>query len=157
MRFLSRPRGIIGLTFGDDAIAAAARLSLRQEWLPWEGNEGFETCSDIASPVQAFGGQANVRLVRKDGKLVAVELTIPGCSEQWERLRKAVAEEFHLRDSAAPDLYEVWTGGEFVHLARDERYDACVLTVGDKQFGNAYRSYELHLGLGALGNSMRPH
>lgn len=157
MRFFRKPRGILGLHFGDDAGDSAARLNLHcTEWRPWEGAGAFEACSDMASPVEAFGFPAEVRLLRKDRILEAIELTFRNCAANWDRLRDAVLSEFHL---SAPDdtgIYQVWSSGEIVHLERDRRDDTCTLTIGRGEFGRAYREYQLRRGLGALGRSMRP-
>lgn len=152
------PQGAIGLKFGEDAGAAAARLSLRcEQWQPWEGGEGFEFCSDVTAPVQAFGSPSSVRLIRKGTELEAIELTFRNCAAQWSRLCNAVSEEFRLRPSTDADIYEIWSSGEVVHLAHDQRDDTCSLTVGSRRFGKVYRSYQLRQGLGSLGSSMRPH
>ena len=157
MRFFTKPRGILGLRFGADAAEAAARTNLRcEEWRPWEGGEGFDTCSDIASPVEAFGAQATIRLIRKNGKLEAVELTFRNCAEAWDRLSVAVASELHLNPADDTGIYQVWRSGEVVHLAPDRRDNTCTLTVGGAEFGTAFQSYQLRLGLAGLGSSMRP-
>ena len=153
---MSKPRGFLGLKFGDDASKVARQFSLTcSSWLPWEGGEEFEWCADISSPVQAFGVQANLRLISRQGKIQAIELTFPNCISPQD-LQYAVSKEFHLKNSAEADLYVVWSTGEVIHLVADPRDKSCVLTIGNDLFGKAYQNYLLTGGLGMLGNSMRP-
>src|SRR2546427_9758822 len=117
MSLSSKPRGMLGLRLGQDAADAAARLNLHcEQWQAWEGGGDFETCSDISTPVEAFGAPADVRLMRKNGKLAAIELTFRDCADSWERLRTAVSSEFHIGKSDDMGIYLAWRSGEVIQL-----------------------------------------
>ena len=150
---VSPPSGLLGLKWGDDAVAAAARLGIRCEpWDPWEGGSGFEACADRDRPVTAFGAPANARLVRLAGNLDGVQLLFGACAARRKRLRDAVVAAFDL-DSHSDDPYQTWDDGSLVRLAHDGRDDTCTLTVAGPRFGKAYQSWLLAQGLGSLGGA----
>jgi hypothetical protein len=152
---VGRPKGALGVSWGDAMDEAAARLGVactRTE--AWEGGEGFETCQDFDHPVAAFGSQAFVRLIGKDGKVEGIDLTFRDCTD-WGRLRDSVAAEFDISDEGGGEVYETWFRGEVVRLSRDEGEQSCMLTVTGARFGKAYASYTLARGIGELNSGLR--
>lgn len=153
---MGAPEGALGVEWGDTLEAAATRLGVVCEGTEaWEGGQGFESCQDFDHPVNAFGSQASVRLIGKDGRLEGVELSFRDCSE-WERLRDAVRAEFRLSTESETDAYQTWHGGEAVRLTHDARDHSCVLTVAGARFGPAFVNYILAGGFGQLGAGLRP-
>lgn len=152
------PSGILGVQWGDDAAQSAKHIGLDcQEWQAWEGGEGFEVCSNVGHPIELYGGQAYVRLVRHGTRLEGVDLSFPNRS--WKELRAAAAPDLHLgsgeSESDAP--YVCWSSGVLVHVASNGPGGGHSITVAGPRFGEAYKRYLLKQGMGGLGHSLQPH
>lgn len=155
---MSKPKGALGLSWGEEAASAAARLGLSCEgWEAWEGGGGVESCADYGHDAEAFGARGRVRLFRHGAALEGVELTFRGCGGDWARLRDAVRSAFDLDTESETDVYATWASGEAVRLTRDERDDTCTLTVAGPRFGKAYAAYVLGGGLRGLASGLTPH
>jgi hypothetical protein len=153
---MGRPKGVLGVEWGDTLEEAAARLGVAcADKSEWEGGQGFETCRDSEHTVAAFGSQAFVRLIGKGGKLEGVELSFRECGD-WGRMRDTVREEFGLSTESETDAYQTFWRGEAVRLIRTNAGEGCLLTVAGPRFGRAYSAFTLAQGFGALGGGTRP-
>lgn len=152
---MGRPKGALGVRWGDDADEVAARLGVacpsREAWL---GGEGFETCQDTDHVVRAFGGEAFARLVVREGRLAGLQLIFQNCSDRWDELRDAVRSEFGLSSEGETDIYETWSTGELIRFVNDG--DFCILTIAGTTFGKAYAANSLAGGLRRLASGLQP-
>lgn len=144
---MGRPKHIFNIPWGGDADLALAACGLTgDDWRAWEGDGAFVTFTSQPDAVQAFGGDAGVRLVAAGGLLEGVQFTFRDCTSRWSALRAAVIAEYGLEESSSDDLYEQWGTGELVRLTNDRRDDTCHLTVAGPRFGVAYANYLLRTG-----------
>lgn len=143
------PEGVLGVRWGEDADAAAARLGMRGAWGPWEGGGGFEARIDPDVVVEAFGARAVPRLVRRGGALVGVQLLVRGDPDALRRMRAEVAREYGVEPAEGP-LSREWRGGARVRLEGE------TLTVAGPGFGDAFAGELLRQGLGGLSSGLQP-
>lgn len=147
---MMRPKGLLGIRWGDNAIQAATKVGLVcSEWKAWEGGHGFQVCEANDREVQVYGRAAYLRLVRSGEAIEGIQVTFSACAAQWSALRNAVIRDFVIAaDEGEP--YTVWTNGEVVRLARDRGDNTCQLTVAGPNFGKAYSQEQLRQGLNEL-------
>ena len=145
----SGPDGLLGLRWGEDADAAAARLGMGGGWTPWEGGGGFEARIDPDAEVDAFGARAVPRLVRREGELAGAQLLFRREPGALERARAAVAEEYGIE----PDgdvLSRAWKDGARVWMEGE------TLTVAGPALGDAFARELLRRGLGGFVAGLQP-
>lgn len=148
--------GVLGLKWGEDASAAAARIGVQcAAWQPWVGGQGIEVCFDLDHPVRAFGGSALARVLRRGTALLGLQLVYPGCDEQkWQALRGAIEREFNLRSAEATPYYE-YHDGSALHVSRDARDASCTVTVAGPEMARPFQELLLKQGLGAVVEKVR--
>lgn len=143
------PDGVLGLRWGEDADAAAARLGMGGGWTPWEGGGGFEARIDPDVVMDAFGARAVPRLIRREGALAGAQLLFRSDPAALERARAAVAGE-HGIDGRDGVLSREWKDGSRVRLEGE------TLTVAGPAFGDAFARELLRQGLGGLAAGLQP-
>jgi hypothetical protein len=149
---VSKPKGVLGLRWGEPAAEAAAKIGVACEtWEPWAGGQGFEVCRSAGPPIPAFGAPAEVELIRKDGRLEGVELWFrdPGTPVQ-----QAIVREFDLEDPGGEEPYQTWSSGEAVRYTR-EGPGGSRLVVAGPSFGKVFAAYLLSRGMGKLEGGLR--
>jgi hypothetical protein len=150
------PTGLLGVSWGEDAEAAAAKLGLAcARWTPWEGGQGFDSCFDIDHPVDVFGHKSLVRLFRRDRLLQALSFRFLHCGGIREALTKSVGIEFQMT-TGQDTPYKVFENGTVVRLDYDSGDDTCRLTLTGSEFGKAFAGYLLGSGLGDFAAGFRP-
>jgi hypothetical protein len=148
---MTSPQGFLGVRFGDDAVAAAARLGLVcPSWSPWEGDPDVQACFDAQHPIATLGRSALVRLFQVDGRVVGLSLRFRHAGADRDALRAAVRKEWKLAGAAGEDPYHVWEDGSVVHLGYDDSDDTCTLTVAGARMGKPFAAYLLRGGMGGL-------
>lgn len=153
------PTGLLGLTWGDDAAAAARQLGLViSRWEPWI-DPAFETSIDLEHPRVALGAEGLVRLVRGGARLDGVQVVYRACATDDARqrqLRAGLRDELHLKAPDAAVPYEVWGDHSLVHFVTDARDGTCTLTVAGPRFGSSFRAALLRGGMRDLGGALQP-
>jgi hypothetical protein len=154
---MSSPKGILGVEWGEDAVAAASRLGIScgDGWRPWEDHEGFEACQDLEHALSLFDYPVYVRLFRRNTVLEGVALRFEHCGARKEDLEQKMREAFQI--GADENLHRVWSDGALVHLASDRSDDTCTLTVAGSRFGKAFSKHLLAGGLREMGRGLGPH
>jgi hypothetical protein len=143
------PDGVLGVRWGQDADAAAARLGMGGAWEPWEGGGGFEARLDPDVVVDAFGARAVPRLIRRGGELAGAQLLFRSDAEALARARAEVAREYGIEPGEGA-LSRAWRGGARVRLHGE------TLTVAGPAFGDAFADEVLRGGLGRLASGLQP-
>jgi hypothetical protein len=155
------PKGLLGLTWGEDASKGARRLGLTADrWDPWI-DPAFETSIDFDHPRPALGVEGLVRLIRvvADKQLEGVQVIYRGCAgddAQKQLLRKGLHSELHVKSVDVDVPYEVWRDDSLVHFVADPSDGTCTLTVAGPHFGKAFAAALLRGGLGNVGGAVGP-
>ena len=151
--------GMLGGKWGEDAEQRARDLGLRcQQWLPWDEACGFELCADQEKQVTHYGHPATLYLIRRQGKLEAVQLRFRRDDAVWRDVRAGAEKEFGLKKPAAADdgLYQVFKDRSLVRLMK-EPPQSMLLTVAGPRFGAFYSDRLLSLGAAGSLNSLSAH
>jgi hypothetical protein len=153
---MTQAKGWLGVKWGEDAAAAAARLGIAcPKWEPWGGEQSYERCTDLNRRTMIYGVEGRLEVIRRGGSVEGIIAVFQSCTGHAKLLDGVVAEFKVERGSGEP--YRSASSGEVVRLFRDPRDGTCEIVVTGAGFGKVYSEHLLRRGLGNLGGALQPH